>query len=453
MFQILNEEGKVVNEEAMPELSDDELKELMTRMVYTRILDQRSIALNRQGRLGFYAPTAGQEASQLGSQFALEKDDFILPGYRDVPQLIWHGLPLYKAFLFSRGHYVGNQMPEGVNAFSPQIIIGAQYVQAAGVALGMKKRNKEAVAITYTGDGGTSQGDFYEGINFAGAFNAPAIFVVQNNYFAISTPVEKQTAAETLAQKAVAAGIEGIQVDGMDVLAVYAATKEARERAINGEGPTLIELLTYRYGPHTMAGDDPTRYRTDELDSEWEKKDPLVRFRKYLEDKGIWSEEEENEVIERAKEEIKEAVKEADGVPKQKVTDLISNMYEELPVNLQEQMEEYKAKELKLIIAQMKMIQSITDALRIEMENDVNVLVFGEDVGKNGGVFRATEGLQDKFGEDRVFDTPVAESAIGGLSIGLSTQGYRPVPEIQFFGFVYEVMDSISGQMARMRYR
>lgn len=346
-FQILDEEGKVVNEEAMPDLSEDELKELMTRMVYTRILDQRSIALNRQGRLGFYAPTAGQEASQLGSQYALEKEDFILPGYRDVPQLIWHGLPLYKAFLFSKGHYVGNQMPEGVNAFSPQIIIGAQYVQAAGVALGMKKRKQNAVAITYTGDGGTSQGDFYEGMNFAGAFNAPAIFVVQNNFFAISTPVEKQTAADTLAQKAVAAGIEGIQVDGMDVLAVYAATKDARERAVNGEGPTLIELLTYRYGPHTMAGDDPTRYRTEDLDNEWEKKDPLVRFRKFLEDKGIWSEEEENEVIEKAKEEIKEAIKLADNEPKQKVTDLIANMYEELPVNLQEQMEEYKAKESK----------------------------------------------------------------------------------------------------------
>jgi len=346
-FQILDEDGKVVNEEAMPELSDDELKELMTRMVYTRILDQRSIALNRQGRLGFYAPTAGQEASQLGTQFALEKDDFILPGYRDVPQLIWHGLPLYKAFLFSRGHYVGNQMPEGVNAFSPQIIIGAQYVQAAGVALGMKKRNKNAVAITYTGDGGTSQGDFYEGINFAGAYKAPAIFVVQNNLFAISTPVEKQTAAKTLAQKAVAAGIEGIQVDGMDVLAVYAATKEARERAVRGEGPTLIETLTYRYGPHTMAGDDPTRYRTKDLDSEWEKKDPLVRFRKFLEAKGLWSEEEENKVIEQAKEDVKAAIKEADNVPKQKVTDLISNMYEELPFNLKEQYEEYKAKESK----------------------------------------------------------------------------------------------------------
>ena len=150
-FQILNEKGEVVNEAAMPDLSDDQLKELMRRMVYTRVLDQRSISLNRQGRLGFYAPTAGQEASQLASQYALEKEDFILPGYRDVPQLIWHGLPLTKAFLFSRGHFVGNQMPEDVYALSPQIIIGAQIIQAAGVALGLKKRGKNAVAITYTG--------------------------------------------------------------------------------------------------------------------------------------------------------------------------------------------------------------------------------------------------------------------------------------------------------------
>lgn len=344
-FQILDENGKIVNKDAMPDLSDDDLKELMHRMVYTRMLDQRSIALNRQGRLGFYAPTAGQEASQLGSQYALEADDFLLPGYRDVPQLIWHGLPLYQAFLFSKGHFHGNQFPEGVNGLSPQIIIGAQYVQAAGVALGLKKRGKEAVAVAYTGDGGTSQGDFYEGINFAGAYDAPAIFFIQNNYFAISVPVEKQSAAETLAQKSVAAGIRGIQVDGMDVLAVYAVTKDARERAIKGEGPTLIETLTYRYGPHTMAGDDPTRYRTDDLDDEWEKKDPLVRLRKFLEAKELWSQEEENKVIEEAKADIKKAIKKADDYPKQKVTDLIGNMFEELPANLQEQMEEYKEKE------------------------------------------------------------------------------------------------------------
>jgi len=344
-FQILDEDGKIVNKDDMPDLSDDDLQELMRRMVYTRVLDQRSIALNRQGRLGFYAPTAGQEASQLASQFALEKEDFILPGYRDVPQLIWHGLPLYQAFLFSKGHFHGNQMPEGVNALSPQIIIGAQYVQTAGVALGMKKRGKKSVAITYTGDGGTSQGDFYEGINFAGAYKAPAIFVVQNNRFAISVPVEQQTNAKTLAQKGIAAGIECIQVDGMDPLAVYAVTQHAREYAVSGKGPMLIETLTYRYGPHTMAGDDPTRYRTDDLDDEWEKKDPLVRFRKFLEEKKLWSEDKENEVIEEAKEDIKKAIKEADKYPKQKVTELISHMFEELPSNLEEQMEEYKAKE------------------------------------------------------------------------------------------------------------
>ncbi len=347
MVQILNEEGEIVNKEADPKLSDEDLQELMRRMVYTRILDQRSISLNRQGRLGFYAPTAGQEASQLASHFALEKEDFILPGYRDVPQLIWHGWPLHQAFLFSRGHFMGNQMPEGLNVLPPQIIIGAQIIQATGVALGMQKRKKETVAVTYTGEGGSSQGDFYEGINFAGSFRAPAIFIVQNNQYAISTPREVQTAAKTIAQKAVAAGIPGVFVDGMDPLAVYAVTRDARERAIKGGGPTLIETFCYRYGPHTMAGDDPTRYRTSDIDSEWEKKDPLVRFRKYLEAKNLWNEEKETEVMEQAKEEIKAAIKKADATPKQKVTDLLGFMYEEMPFNVQEQMDIYKAKESK----------------------------------------------------------------------------------------------------------
>jgi pyruvate dehydrogenase E1 component alpha subunit len=347
MFQILNEKGEIVNEDAMPDLSDDELVELMRRMVWTRVLDQRSISLNRQGRLGFYAPTAGQEASQLASQYALEQEDFILPGYRDVPQLIWQGLPLTKAFLFSRGHFVGNQFPDDVNALSPQIIIGAQYVQTAGVALGIKKRGNSSVAITYTGDGGTSQGDFYEGVNFASAFKAPAIFVVQNNNYAISTPRELQTNAKTLAQKAVASGIPGVMVDGMDPLAVYKVTSDARKRAVNGDGPTLIETLCYRYGPHTMAGDDPTRYRTSDEDSDWVKKDPLVRFRTFLESKDLWSEDKENEIMEQAKEDIKKAIKEADATDKQTVTQLMENMYDDMPQNLKEQYEVYKEKESK----------------------------------------------------------------------------------------------------------
>src|SRR5699024_4538996 len=281
-YQALDQDGNVVDESLVADLNDEELVELMTQMVWSRTLDQRSTALNRQGRLGFYAPTAGQEASQLASHFAFEKEDVLLPGYRDVPQLVQHGLPLAEAFLWSRGHVAGNLYPEDLKALPPQIIIGAQYVQAAGVALGLKKRNKKNVVFAYTGDGGSSQGDFYEAINIAGAYKANAVFYIQNNGFAISTPRDKQSSAMTLAQKAVAAGIPGIQVDGMDPLAVYAVSKLARDWSVAGNGPVLIETLTYRYGPHTLSGDDPTRYRSKEMDSEWEAKDPLIRFRNFL---------------------------------------------------------------------------------------------------------------------------------------------------------------------------
>ncbi len=198
--QILDETGKVVNKDLLPDLTDDQLVELFKDMLWSRALNDRSTNLARQGRLGFFAPTAGHEASQMASHFAFEKEDVLLPGYRDLPQLIKHGLPVYKAFLWSRGHIEGSKYPEDLHAIPPQIIIGAQYIQAAGVGLGLKKRNKNSVAFTYTGDGGSSQGDFYEGINFAGAFKANVVFFVQNNGYAISTPRDKQTAATTLAQ-------------------------------------------------------------------------------------------------------------------------------------------------------------------------------------------------------------------------------------------------------------
>lgn len=340
-IKILDPDGNIISKELEPDLTDEQLRELMRRMVFTRVWDQRAISLNRQGRLGFYAPVAGQEASMIGSQFALQKEDFILPSYRDIPQIVWHGLPLYQAFLYSRGHQTGGRIPEEVHVLMPQIIIGAQIVQTTGVAYGFKLKGEKRIAITYIGDGGTSQGDFYEGINFAGAYQAPAVFVVQNNKYAISVPVEKQTKAETLAHKAVAAGIPGYQVDGMDVLAVYAVVKQVVEQARNGEGPALIESLTYRYGPHTMAGDDPTRYRSNEEASDWEKNDPLIRFRKYLENKGIWSEEDENKVIEEAKTAVSEAIKQADEAEKMTIPGLIDSMFESLPAHLEEQKFEF----------------------------------------------------------------------------------------------------------------
>ncbi|WP_219837504.1 pyruvate dehydrogenase (acetyl-transferring) E1 component subunit alpha [Paenibacillus sp. R14(2021)] len=340
-LSVLSPEGEVVNEAYLPNLTDDQLKEIMYRMVFTRTWDERAVNLGRQGRLGFYAPVSGQEASMVGSEYALNKDDFVCPGYRDMPQIVWHGLPLYQAFLYSRGHQHGGQIPEGVHVLMPQIIIGAQILHATGVAMAFKKKGEKRVAITYTGDGGSSEGDFYEGMNFAGAFKLPVIYVVQNNGYAITTPYEKQTAAQSIAHKALAAGIRGVQVDGMDVLAVIKAVSEAAERGRNGEGATLIEMITYRYRPHSMA-DDTTKYRTKDEEGEWSLKDPLVRFGKYLEKKGLWSDEETARVKEEAKATVNEHIKKAEATEKMTVSGLIDSMFEHTPAHLEAQKADFQ---------------------------------------------------------------------------------------------------------------
>ena len=340
-LSILSPEGEVVNPDLMPELTDEQLKEMMYRMVFTRTWDERAVNLGRQGRLGFYAPVSGQEASMVGSEYALNKDDFVCPGYRDMPQIVWHGLPLYQAFLYSRGHQHGGQIPEDVHVLMPQIIIGAQILHATGVAMAFKKKGEKRVAITYTGDGGSSEGDFYEGMNFAGVYKLPVIYAVQNNGYAITTPFSKQTAAESIAHKAVAAGIKGVQVDGMDILAVYKAVKDAAERGRNGEGATLIEILTYRFRPHSMA-DDTSKYRTKEEEQEWSLKDPLVRFGKFLEGKGLWSDEDTARVKEEAKATVNEQIKKAEATEKMTVGGLIDSMFETTPQHLEEQKADFE---------------------------------------------------------------------------------------------------------------
>lgn len=347
VLQVLGTDGKVVIEDLMPDLTDDQLVDLFKQMIWSRLVGDQTAKLSRQGRLGFFAPTAGEEASQMGSNFAMTKDDFLLGAYRDVPQLIKHGLSLAKGFMWSKGHYNANDYPEELNALPPQIIIGAQYAQTAGVALGIKLNGDKKVAYTYTGDGGTSQGDFYEGINFAGAYQAPAVFFVQNNGYAISVPRKLQTAAPTLAQKGVAAGIPSIVVDGMDALAVYAAAKQARDYAVEGNGPVIIETLTYRYGPHTLSGDDPTRYRTKEEEDEWHAKDPLVRMRKFLTDKGLWDDAKEEAYNAEVAKEIDDAIKEVESQPAQKASDFLKFEFVDTPGAIQREIDEYKEKEAK----------------------------------------------------------------------------------------------------------
>ncbi|WP_125767730.1 thiamine pyrophosphate-dependent dehydrogenase E1 component subunit alpha [Companilactobacillus furfuricola] len=345
-IQILDENSKVVDQAAFDSFSDDDLVEFMKKMVWERALHEQTMNFSRQGRMGFYAPTEGEEASEMGTVLAMKKQDYLLPAYRDLPQLIQHGATVTEAYLWSRGHVVGNEY--NANAMMPQIIIGAAFDEAAGVGLGIKKNKEEdTIAFTYTGDGGTSQGDSYEGMNFAGAFQTPTLFIVQNNGFAISTPRHKQTAAPSLAQKAVAAGIPSVQVDGMDILACYTVAKAARDYIVAGNGPVMIETLTYRYGAHSSAGDDPSRYRTEEDVKPWHEKDPLIRLRKVLEDKGLWSDEQEDKLVEEYKNSFKDAIKEADAVAKDKVSDMLKRTFEIPTPELRKEIEKFEAKESK----------------------------------------------------------------------------------------------------------
>lgn len=348
-LQILNSAGEIVDEAGLKraDLSADDLVQIMQRMLFSRQLDIRSTKLAKQGRFGFFAPTAGQEASQMASSYAFKDEDWLMPGYRDIPQIIVKGWPIWKAILWSRGHVLGNVMTtpddQPVNAWMPQIIIGAQYVEAAGIGLGLKKRQKDAVAYAYTGDGGSSQGDFYEGVNFAGAYRANAVFFIQNNGYAISTPRGLQTAAPHLAAKGWAAGVPSLVVDGNDPIAMYLAAKEARAWAVAGHGPVLIETLTDRLEPHSTAGDDPLRYRTqDEIDAWWAK-EPLIRMRKFMTDQGIWDEEKEAAYIAEVNALIDEQIKIADNVPKQKISDFIKNTLAVPSYAMTEQIEKFES--------------------------------------------------------------------------------------------------------------
>ena len=343
MYQVLNEEGEVTNPDLFPDVSDETLVELMKTLVFGRTYDERVIILNRQGALGNYPPAGGQEASQLATTFALEDGDFLVPTYRDMTPLLLRGLTIEQAFLWYKGHVKANQYPESLTAFSPQVIVGGQMPHATGVALGKKLKNENNVVLAFVGDGGSSQGDFYEGLNFAGVYKAPLITILQNNGYGISTPTSLQTKAATFAQKGVAAGIASIKVDGMDPVAMYTAVKEAKKYAVEN-GPVLIESYTYRLGPHTMS-DDPTRYRSDDEVNAWWKKDPLVRLRKYLEKKGLWNEELEQEAVEDCKRRIKEAMVAIGKAEKQKISTFLENMYEVQPQNIKEQIAIYKQKE------------------------------------------------------------------------------------------------------------
>jgi pyruvate dehydrogenase E1 component alpha subunit len=310
-------------------LSSEELLHGYKAIRRARHFDERALVLQRQGRLGVYPLFRGQEASQVGVALALRKEDWIAPSYRETAAAITFGMPLSRLILSWRADPAGWRIPDDVNMIQFYIPIATQVPQAAGLAHAQRLQGKEAIAAVFIGDGGTSEGDFHEGLNFASVFDAPLLIVVQNNGWAISVPTQKQMKVQRIALKAQGYGIPGVVVDGNDLVAVWYVAREAAERARRGEGPTLIETLTYRIAPHTSS-DDPSRYRNEDEALEWIKRDPISRMRTCLTHLGLWDADKENALTEDLEAEFLAALEEADSAPEPKPWEIVEQVFAEM---------------------------------------------------------------------------------------------------------------------------
>jgi len=322
-----------------PPIPPEELKRLHRTMLLARRFDERMLRLQRQGRIGTFAPIKGQEAAQLGSVATLRRTDWMVPSFRETASMLWRGWPMEQVLLFFAGYLEGGRPADDQRDLPVCIPVGTQLPHAVGLAYAAQYRGDDAVVMVYCGDGATSEGDFHEAMNFAGVWHVPVVFVVQNNRWAISIPLKKQTHSRTIAQKALAYGFPGIQVDGNDVLAVYAASREAVERARRGDGPTLIECVTYRLGVHTTS-DDPTKYRSAEEVAAWERKDPLTRFSAYLQKRSLI----DPGLEERIDEEIGRAVRAFEATAAADPLAMFDHAYAARPAHLEAQRAEVQAR-------------------------------------------------------------------------------------------------------------
>jgi pyruvate dehydrogenase E1 component alpha subunit len=323
MFGLVNSDGSV--RDRLP-ITVEDMRDLYADMVEARTYDEKSMAMQRQGRLATYAPFRGQEAAQIGAAAALHEDDWVVGTYRDAA-LNWRaGYPWRLLVLGRTGDERGGEPPEGVNVLPPSITVGGHMIHAVGLAWAEKLQGSNRIALTSFGDGATSEGDFHEAMNFAAVFATPTVFLCQNNGYAISYPTAEQTKSKTIAAKADGYGMPGVRVDGNDVVGVLVAVREAADRARKGEGPSLIEAVTYRMGPHTTA-DDPTRYRDEAESRDWEGRDPLLRVRRLLTKAGGWTEEWQTELEKNASEVIAEAVEWAENVPEPTFEQMVGRMF------------------------------------------------------------------------------------------------------------------------------
>ncbi len=433
-------------------LGEQELLELYRSMVLLRTYDERSVIYHRQGRIGTYAIFWNHEAMQAGAVHALDDEDWIFPSYRESAIGLLRGMPPATVLNWWRGHPAGWWNPSDYNLGSICVPIATQVPHAAGLAWGKKLKGERACAITFFGDGATSEGAFHEGANFAGVFQAPLILFCNNNQWAISTPVTAQTHAEALVDKAVGYGIPGVRVDGGDVLAVYEATREAS----SVRAPAAVRPSSRRSRIAPRRTRRPT-IRAPYIDLErveQEKKNEcLGRYERYLRRLGVLGDELEKTIKDEAADVMRAGIAAAEAEPdRRRRADLRARLRE--PARLVSRRSSLSCGGFsEATLAELLMVEAINDALHVELGRDEAVMVMGEDVGRSGGVFRATAGLLERFGADRCVDTPLAEAGILGTAIGLCMAGWRPVTEMQYDAFSYPCLDQLITHVGRYHWR
>jgi 2-oxoisovalerate dehydrogenase E1 component len=456
-------------------LTPDDLLGMYRHILLARLLDQKIWSLNRMGKAPFVVSSQGHEGCQVGSTWALRAGhDVVLPYYRDTGVMLALGMTAEEVLLgvFARAADPcsgGRQMPNHWGSARLGVISGSspiatQLPHATGLAYAAKLRREDKVAVSYFGEGAASKGDFHEALNFAGIHSLPCVFICENNGYAISVPMTQESAVDDVADRAHSYGFGGVICDGNDPLDVYAATHQALRRARAGDGPTLIECKTYRFRAHTSDDDDRT-YRTAEEVEAWRKKDPLRQFRQYLIEQRLLPEADEVAIEATLKEEVDAAAKRAEALPFPEASTATRGVFARpvrpvrgAPAGADVSVSpDALAAETPLDDAGPTTERNVIDTIRQTqhdlMAADERVIVLGEDVGPRGGVFRATDGLSAAFGRDRVLDTPLAESSIVGIGIGLALAGLRPICEIQFADFIHSAYDQIASEAARLHYR
>jgi pyruvate dehydrogenase E1 component alpha subunit len=340
--EVLSAEG-AVDEALMPDLAPQQIQRLYRHMVLTRQFDERMFKLQRQGRLGTYPRVAGQEGAHVGAAFALRPEDWLVPAFRETGALILRGLSMEQLLQYWGGDERGAAFPRKSRTLPISIPVGTHMLHAVGIAWAMKQAGEEVAVLTFFGEGATSEGDFSEAMNMAGVFQVPVVFFCQNNQYAISVPFTKQTAAPTVAQKALAFGMFGVQVDGNDVFAVYRVTAEALERARAAHEPTLIEAHTYRVVDHTTS-DDARRYREEKEVEEWRRRDPIERLARYMRTQGLLDDAAAAQVLAEADEKVAAAVTAYEAIPPPEPEEIFAHVYADLTPPLAEQQAELKAR-------------------------------------------------------------------------------------------------------------